>query len=185
MSGKISCIGTYSVSFSLRTKDRTMTGTIILLKMRSRESWGKYVNRHKINYLPLMRQLQQKSSAFLVCWNVLEASMANSVDSSRLLLWEQSVLGPRCLLLYLIHRKCKSIICSRRLQQTTFSVTFFLGALRVKLTACGVICKHICCLLFIAHLRMMSICDQRWAFLISLYPGSVVPCSSRERSFPP
>ena len=28
----------------------------------------------------LMRQSQQKSSAFLVCWNVKEASMANSVD---------------------------------------------------------------------------------------------------------
>ena len=27
-----------------------------------------------------MRQSQQKLSAFLVCWNVLEASMANSVD---------------------------------------------------------------------------------------------------------
>ena len=27
-----------------------------------------------------MRQLQQKSSAFLGCWNVKEASMANSVD---------------------------------------------------------------------------------------------------------
>ena len=27
-----------------------------------------------------MRQSQQKSSAFLVCWNVYEASMANSVD---------------------------------------------------------------------------------------------------------
>ena len=27
-----------------------------------------------------MRQSQQKSSAFLVCWNVWEASMANSVD---------------------------------------------------------------------------------------------------------
>ena len=30
--------------------------------------------------LILKRQSQQKSSAFLVCWNVLEASMANSVD---------------------------------------------------------------------------------------------------------
>ena len=30
--------------------------------------------------LTLMRQLQQKSSAFLVCWNVYKASMANSVD---------------------------------------------------------------------------------------------------------
>ena len=27
-----------------------------------------------------MRQSQQKSSAILVCWNVLEASMANLVD---------------------------------------------------------------------------------------------------------
>ena len=27
-----------------------------------------------------MLQSQQKSSAFLVCWNVLEASRANSVD---------------------------------------------------------------------------------------------------------
>ena len=27
-----------------------------------------------------MRQSQEKSSAFLVCWNVQEASMANSVD---------------------------------------------------------------------------------------------------------
>ena len=30
-----------------------------------------------------MRQSQQKSSAFLVCWNVLEASMANSVDPDK------------------------------------------------------------------------------------------------------
>ena len=45
-----------------------------------------------------MRQLQQKSSAFLVSWSVLEASIANSVDPDQ----EQSVLGPRGLLLYLI-----------------------------------------------------------------------------------
>ena len=30
--------------------------------------------------LPLKRQSQQKSSAFVVCWNVLEAFPANSVD---------------------------------------------------------------------------------------------------------
>ena len=34
-------------------------------------------------YYPLMRQSQQKSSAFLVCCNVLEASMANSVDTDQ------------------------------------------------------------------------------------------------------
>ena len=51
--------------------------------------------------------------------------MANSVDS------DQSVLGPCCLLLYLIRQLCYAIICSRRLQHTTFSDAFFIGALRV------------------------------------------------------
>ena len=44
----------------------------------------------------------------------------------------RTVLGPRCLLLYINRRQCKAIICSRRLQQTTFSDAFFLGALRAK-----------------------------------------------------
>ena len=52
--------------------------------------------------------------------------MANSVDP------DQSVLAPCCLLLYLIPRQSKAIICSRRLQQMTFQIHFFLGALRVK-----------------------------------------------------
>ena len=47
---------------------------------------------------PIMRQSQQKSSAFLVCWNVEEASLANSVDR------DQTALGPRCLLLYFIRQ---------------------------------------------------------------------------------
>ena len=51
--------------------------------------------------------------------------MANSVEPD-------PDMGPRCLLLYLIRQLCKAIICSRRLQQTTFSGAFFLGALRVK-----------------------------------------------------
>ena len=45
-----------------------------------------------------MRQSQQKSSAFLVCWNVYEASVANTVDP------DQTILGPRSLLLYLIRQ---------------------------------------------------------------------------------
>ena len=39
----------------------------------------------------LKRQSQQKPSAFVVCQNILEASMTNSM--------EQSDLGPRCSLL--------------------------------------------------------------------------------------
>ena len=46
------------------------------------------------------QQNLKMSSAFLVCWNVEEASMANSVDPDQ----EQSVLGPHCLFLYLICR---------------------------------------------------------------------------------
>ena len=52
--------------------------------------------------------------------------MANSVDP------DQTVLSPRCLLLYLIHQYSLAIICGRRLQQTTFSDAVFLGALRVN-----------------------------------------------------
>ena len=44
----------------------------------------------------------------------------------RLLRKKQSVLGPHCLLLYLIRQLCKAIIYSRRLQQTTFSDVFFM-----------------------------------------------------------
>ena len=54
--------------------------------------------------------------------------MANSVDPDQ----TASVLGPRCLLLYLIRQLCLAVICSRRLQKTTFSGAFLLGALRVK-----------------------------------------------------
>ena len=52
------------------------------------------------NPKPLMRQSQQNSSAFLVCLNVQDASMANSVDPDQ----TAPVLGPRCLLLYLIRQ---------------------------------------------------------------------------------
>ena len=54
-----------------------------------------------------MSQLQEKSSAFLVCWNVEEASVANSVDPDQtapMTYREQSVLGQPCLLLYLIRQ---------------------------------------------------------------------------------
>ena len=46
-----------------------------------------------------MRQSQQKSCDFLVCWNVYEASMANSVDPH-----QTAPIGQGCLLLYLIRR---------------------------------------------------------------------------------
>ena len=43
-----------------------------------------------------MRQLQQKSSAFLICWNVKEASMANYRSS---LFWVQTV----CFCTYIVN----------------------------------------------------------------------------------
>ena len=49
-----------------------------------------------------MRQSQQMSSAFLICWNVLEASMANSVDPDQTAPIRAVCLGQHCLLLYLI-----------------------------------------------------------------------------------
>ena len=52
-----------------------------------------------------MRQSQQKSSAFLVCWNVKEASMANSVDPEQTAsIGAVCSQGPRYLHLYLIHQ---------------------------------------------------------------------------------
>ena len=55
--------------------------------------------------------------------------MANSVDPDQT---AQSILGPCCLLLYLIRREVRAIICSRRLQQTTFSDALFLALLGLK-----------------------------------------------------
>ena len=51
--------------------------------------------------LTLNAPIATKLVCFSHCWNVEEASMANSVDSDQTAP-EQSVLGPRCLLLYLI-----------------------------------------------------------------------------------
>ena len=42
------------------------------------------------------------------------------VSSYLINLSRESVLGSRCLPLYLMRQKCLAIICSRRLQQTTF-----------------------------------------------------------------
>ena len=59
------------------------------LKSSAKATHGKYPNVifvilvtwfYPNSFKPLMRQWQQKSSAFLVCWNVWEAAMANSVD---------------------------------------------------------------------------------------------------------
>ena len=71
--------------------------------------------------------------------------MANSVDPDQTAPIEQSVLGPHCLLIYLICQLCYAIICIRRLQQTTFSDAFFLGTLRVNIS-----------------FRPMSVSSQNW-----------------------
>ena len=55
--------------------------------------------------------------------------MTNSVDPDQTPpIYEQSVLGPHCLLLYLN----SSLMFGNYLQQTTFSDAFFLSALRVN-----------------------------------------------------
>ena len=51
----------------------------------------------------------------------------------RLLLYEQSVLGPRCLLIYLIrYSDVKQLFATTTSADDIFSCIFFLGALRVK-----------------------------------------------------
>ena len=55
----------------------------------------------------------------------------NSETRIRLLLQEQSDLGPHCLPLYISQMILAKINC-RQLEQTAFSDEFFVGALRVK-----------------------------------------------------
>ena len=50
----------------------------------------------------------------------------------RLLLLEQSVLGPRCLLLYLIRQYVRQLFVADDFSRRHFQMHFFLGALRVK-----------------------------------------------------
>ena len=80
-----------------------------------------------------MGQSQQKSSAFHVCWNVLEAAIANSVDPD-----QTAPIGAVCsgsmLFASILN---SSVMLDNYLQQKTsadiiFRWLFFLGALRVK-----------------------------------------------------
>ena len=80
-----------------------------------------------------MHQSQQKSSAFLVCCKVSEASMANSVNPD-----QTAPIGAVCsgstLFASILN---SSVMLGYYLQQTTsvddiFRCIFFLGALRVK-----------------------------------------------------
>ena len=75
-----------------------------------------------------MRQSQQKSSAFLVCWNVQEASMANSVDPD-----QTAPIGAVCsgstLFVFILN---SSVMLGNYLQLTTsaddiFQMHFFLA----------------------------------------------------------
>ena len=75
-----------------------------------------------------MRQSQQKSSAFLVCSNVKEASTANSVAPD-----QSAPIGAVCSGSMLFASILKSsVMLGNYLQQTTSADAFFLGALRVK-----------------------------------------------------
>ena len=79
-----------------------------------------------------MRLSQQKSSAFIVCLNVLEDFMANSVDPD-----QTAPIGAVCSRSTLFAFKLNSsVMLGNYLQQTTFSdAFFFLGALVVKVVA--------------------------------------------------
>ena len=55
--------------------------------------------------------------------------MANSVDL------DQTVLGPRCLLLYLIVSNVRQLFAADDFSRRHFQMHFFLGALRVKATS--------------------------------------------------
>ena len=71
--------------------------------------------------LPLMRQSQQKSSAFLVCWNALEAFMANSVDPD-----QTAPLGAVCSGTTLFASMLNSsVMFGNYLQQTTSADDIF------------------------------------------------------------
>ena len=73
-----------------------------------------------------MRQSHKKSPAFLVCRNVQEASMANSVDPDQTL---GAVCSGSTLFASILNL---SVILGNYLRQTTFSDAFFIGAFRVK-----------------------------------------------------
>ena len=75
-----------------------------------------------------MRKLQQMSSAFLICWNVKEASMANSVDPD-----QTAPIGAVCSVSTLFASILNlSVMLGNYLQQTTsadniFRCIFFLA----------------------------------------------------------
>ena len=123
-----------------------------------------------------MRQSQQKPSAFLVCWNVYEASMANNVDPE-----QTAPIGAVCSGSMLFVSTLNSSVMlgnylQRRLQQTTFSDAFFLGALRVNIPSHAVYIILFAELVWYLHLnsgnRMCRLGKQKSnkANLSNLYP---------------
>ena len=80
-----------------------------------------------------MRQSQQKSFAFLICWNVYEASMTNSVDPDQTApiraVWSGSTLFASILKFVSNVRQLFEVDDFSR---CNFSDALFLGALRVK-----------------------------------------------------
>ena len=68
-----------------------------------------------------MRQSQQKSSAFIVCWNVWKASKANSVDPDQTAPIEAVCYGST---LFASIRN-SSVMLGNYFQQMTFSDAFF------------------------------------------------------------
>ena len=87
---------------------------------------------------PLKRQSQQKSSAFLVCQNVSDASMANSVDPV-----QTAPIGAVCFRSTLFASILKfasnvgQLFAADNFSRQHFQMHFFLGALRVSFKDLG------------------------------------------------
>ena len=85
-----------------------------------------------------MRQSQQKSSAFLVCCNVKEASMANSVDPDQTA--PRAVCSGSTLFAFILNLSVmfrgnvRQFFAADDFSRLHFQIHFFLGALRVNLS---------------------------------------------------
>ena len=98
-----------------------------------------YTHRFPVQLLTLNAPIAERRLLFPSAEMFLkEASMTNSVDPDQTALI-YAPIGAVCsgstLFTSILNssvKKCKAIICTRRLQQTTFSDTFFPSALRVN-----------------------------------------------------
>ena len=76
--------------------------------------------------------------------------MANSVDPDQTAPIEQSVLGPRCLLLYFLVSNVRQLFAADDFTRRHFQMIFFLGALMLN-------CMYTCIMLELSNLIYIAI----------------------------